>query len=242
MLKKTIALLLALLLMGSLAACGGKRAPASDNPPPAENSQEEQTPANEPEPSEGSQPPKETTPAFQPGAVEENTYTSDFLGLTLTLEEGWIIADQEQLAQLGGLVSESIDDEVLRKQLADGGVIYDFYALNAADNSSINITVQELGSLGGLLIDEEAYAEANLKALPDAMASAGITVDKLEKTTVRLAGADRIALALEGKVKGVPLYEVIVPVKSGACIACVTAATYSKDTPPATLLEPFQPR
>jgi hypothetical protein len=251
MTRKLIALALSLLLLLSLAACGGNSAPApapdptpasdpADTPDPALGPEDGQQPEDGQTPEDGQQPEDPADTAFRPGVVEDLTYTSDFFGLTAAMEEGWIIADEEQLAQLAGLVSDAFDSESLTKLLEDGAVVYDFYALNMADNSSVNVTVESLGRLGGILIDEDAYADANLKSLPDILAAAGITVDKLDKTTVDFAGAVRPALALEGSANGVPLFELMTFVKAGSYMACVTAAAYDETTPPASLLELFR--
>jgi hypothetical protein len=156
------------------------------------------------------------------------------------VDEDWVIADDEQLAQLSGLVKESFTDEEIRDQIEKGGSVTDLYALNQADGSSLNITIQKLSLVSGMLVTEDAYAEANLKQLPDALASASITVDKLEKTKVTFVGEEHVALALEGTIQDVPLYETLVMVKTGSYIACITAATFFEDTT-ADLLDMFQP-
>lgn len=242
MLKKAVALLLALVLALSLAACGGKSAPVEDKTPTqsgesTENtgdSQETQTP-NDAQSSEDAQ-----GPEFHRGTVEGSTYTSDFFGLMLTLDDNWIIANDEQLAQLGGLVADTFDDETFKKQMEGGSTVYDLYCLNQTDNSSINITVQDLGSLGGIMMNEETYADASLKGLPEVLASAGINVANLEKTTLDFAGSSRTALKLDGTTGDVSLYETMVFVKNSSYIACITAASYDEAVSPADLLALFR--
>lgn len=248
MLKKLFALLLALVLTLSLAACGGKTAPADDKTPTQNNETTDNT--QEAEDTGDSQNPDNTGDSqntdnpdqveFRRGTVEGNTYTSDFLGITATLDENWIIANDEQLAQLGGLVSDSFKDEDIKKLLENGSTVYEFYALNQTDNSSVNITVQDLGSLGGIMVDEDAYADANLKGLPEVLSDGGITVTKLEKTTVAFAGSTHAALTLEGTVSEVALYETIVLLKNGPYMAVVTAASFDEANPPANLLALFK--
>ena len=182
---------------------------------------------------------KSNEPDLHRGTVDGDTYTSEFLGLKLTVDEDWVIADDEQLAELSGVVKESFTDEEIRDQIEKGGSVTDLYALNQADGSSLNITIQKLSLVSGMLVTEDAYAEANLKQLPDALASASITVDKLEKTKVTFVGEEHVALALEGTIQDVPLYETLVMVKTGSYIACITAATFFEDTT-ADLLDMFQ--
>ncbi len=256
MTKKIIAFALSLLLLVSLAACGMNSTPVtppdsspapsdtadpSKNPDPAPESGDSQTPENSQTPEDGSAPDGQTDEAYVPGTVEELTYSSEFLGLSVTLDSGWIIADEQQLAQLAGLVSESFDSESLAKALESGTVVYDLYALRTKDNASVNITVQEMGHLGGILVDEDAYADSNLAALPDILSDAGITVQKLEKASLEFAGSSHPALVLEGSTGDVPLFETLVFWKVGPYMAVITAASYQPETTPSSLLELFRP-
>lgn len=244
MLKKITPLLLALALALSLVACGGKSTPADNDNTPAQSTESgqstdaAQTPATEQ--TDDAQDTENTESKFQRGKVDGNTYRSDFLGMQVTLDENWIIADDEQLVLLGGLVTDSFEDEDVRKLLDSGSTIYEFYALQQTDNSSVNITVQELGLLGGIMMNEDAYADMNLQSLPDMLSSSGITLTQTEKTTMEFAGGTHTALTLEGTVNDVPLYETIVLVKSGNYMAVITAATFDETNPPADLLALFQ--
>ena len=182
---------------------------------------------------------KEDTAQLHRGTVSGNTYTSDSLKVKLALDDTWEIADDEQMAELSGFVVDSFDDEHLKEQLENGGVVYDLYAVNQTDGSSLNIGIQKLSAMSGLLATEDAFAEANIKQLPEQLAAGGITVDNIEKTTVEFAGKTHTALALSGSVQDIPLYETMALVKQGSYLYVITAATFYEDTS-ATLLDLFQ--
>ena len=235
--KKTISVFLALLLALSLMACGGK--PAQQQAPAPGSSTE---PAQEQTPDQpgSTEPAQEQAPDLHRGTVEGNTYTSDYLGIRLTADGDWVIADEEQLAELSGMVLDSFTDKDVKAQLEKGGNVMDLYVLNQVDGSSVNVTLQKLGLFNGGMMNEDAYADANLKQLPDVLASSGITVDKIEKTKVTFAGQERVALTLEGTVQGYPLYETMVLIKVSSYISCITAASYFEDSTP-DLLAMFEP-
>ena len=174
------------------------------------------------------------------GTVEGNTYTSDFLNVTLTLDDSWEIADDEAMAQLSGMVVDSFSDEDVKKQVENGSVIYDFYAMRS-DGASLNIAIQKLGLTNGALMTEDAFAEANLKQLPDVLASSNITVTDIQKTTFSFAGTEHAALTLTGTVQNIPLYETMSVVKIGSYVALITTATFYEDGT-AELLNLFQAR
>jgi len=235
--KKTLSAFLALLLVLSLMACGGNSA-QEQIPDPHQGTEpaEEQTSGT----NQSEEPAQEQAPDLHRGTVEGSTYTSQFLGIRLTADGDWAIADEEQLAELSGMVLDAFSDEDIKAQLEKGGSVMDLYALNQANGSSVNITLQKLGLFDGGLMSEDDYADSQLKQLPDALASTGITVDKLEHTKATFAGQEHAVLTLEGSIQDYPLYETMVLIKSGSYIACVTAASYFEDNT-GDLLAMFQP-
>lgn len=210
MMKKMVSLLLALAMVVSLAACGGK---SPETPKTAELCR---------------------------GTVEDNTYTSEFLHVTLTLDDSWQIADDEAMAELSGLVADSFSDESVKNQLEKGGVVYDLYAMRS-DGASLNIAIQKLGLANGAMMTEDAFAEANMKQLPDVLASSSIKVIDIQKSTFPFAGTEHVSLILTGSVQDVPLYETMVVVKTGSYVSLITAATFQNDGT-AELLDLFQAR
>ena len=100
--KKWIALLLAALLVMSLAACSHST--------PAENQNTATEPAAD-APATDSAAPESTEPEvdFEAGTVENNTYTSSLLGITATLDENWYFLDREEIDQIYGITSEAMD-------------------------------------------------------------------------------------------------------------------------------------
>lgn len=234
MMKKLAAILLVLLMVLSLAACGGTKGTDADT-------QDDTTPTEQgtDDVEAGDDAAEQVT--FQRGTVEDSTYRNESLGIQLTMDENWLFFDDEQLSQLLGLVQDSFDDEDIKAQLEQGGSVYDMYVRNETDFSSINITVQDLESLGAGDIDEDSYADISLKQMPDMLAAAGMTVTNIEKATVDFAGAPHTALRIAATVgdEQTPVYETLVLQKCGTCIVTITCATYLEDTS-ADLVAMFQ--
>lgn len=205
------ALLLALLLAMSLAACGKKTDGGDPDPAP--------------------------TKEFSAGKVDGSTYTNEYFGFSVSLTEdfGWTYFTDEQIAQITGQTAELLDS----KELADAAkVSTEMYAMRD-DYASVNITVEKLGKVNGVLLDEEGYVDASLNSLPDQLLTAGYTDVEAAKTTVSFAGAEHYAIAVSAVVQDVPVYELLACVKVGDYVAVVTACTYGEDTT-ADILAAFQ--
>lgn len=256
--KKITVLLLTLSLLLSLTACGGQSAPTQPDAD-LQPQQEQQTPDPTPEPTpDDTQSPDNTqtgentqkdgdgqqnteAETFTRATLDGGVYTSDFFGLTADLSDGWLVADDSQLAQLAGMVSDNFDNEAVKDALEKGTTVFDLYAMRSADNATVNITVEDLGRLGGIMVTEDYYADMNVEGLPDAMAAGGITVKSAEKTTVEFAGASHPAVVLESTVGETALHQIIVFVKAGNYMACCTVACTDENASPADILALFRP-
>ena len=199
--KKFCALLLALLLPMSLAACGGG---AEDTNGPTPQKQ------------------------FSAGTTTGNTYTNEYFGFTCTLDESWVFLDRDQISQVTGQVSDILDSDSLSDVYASGKVVIEMHAGNTA-GSTVNVTVENLGVVNGAVYDESGYVDVSLKSLPDQMTTAGYSDVSAEMVTVTFAGAQHYGISLSGKVNGSTLYETLVCIKEGNYMAVVTFATFGED-------------
>lgn len=142
--KKSMAFLLAVMMVLSLAACGSKEPPAD-------------TDKQQPKPTE-----------FVRGVWDGSVYTNESIGFTLTLPEDWLIATDEELAEIMGLALESnpttseISEEFLKAQTT-----YDAMAQDPATGANVIIMAENLAlSVGGTSYDEVKYSEVLINGLP----------------------------------------------------------------------------
>ena len=184
--------------------------------------------------------PAEEELVYERGTVTDNTFSSAFLGASLTLDDSWLFFDDAQLAELAGLVQDSFEDEELRKQLDEGASVYEMYALHQNDNASVNITVQNTESSISSILSEDQYADLCVEQLPEIMASAGINVDSIEKISLDFAGTAHPALSISATVNNSPLYETIALVKQGSYIFSITCASYTDAATTTDLIAAFQ--
>lgn len=205
-LSRFSALLLAVLMPLSLAACGG-----------------------------GGQ---STDKEFSAGVTDGNTYTNEYFGFAATLDENWTMLTKDQITQITGQTAEILDDDNLAEMYEDGKVVMEMYGVRS-DNSTVNITVENLGTINGAKYDESGYVDESLKQLPDQLSAGGFTDIKTEKTTVTFAGAEHDGITITASVQSTAVHEVLACVKVGNYVAVITAVTFG-DSNPSEILDLFK--
>lgn len=205
-LSRFSALLLAVLMPLSLAACGG-----------------------------GGQ---STDKEFSAGVTDGNTYTNEYFGFAATLDENWTMLTKDQITQITGQTAEAFDDENLAKMYEDGKVVMEMYGVRS-DNSTVNITVENLGTINGAKYDESGYVDESLKQLPDQLSAGGFTDIKTEKTTVTFVGTEHDGITITANVQSTAVHEVLACVKVGNYVAVITAVTFG-DSNPSEILDLFK--
>ena len=165
---------------------------------------------------------------YVPATVENNIYTSQFAGLTATLDNTWTVLNDEEIAQIVGFSIDMTDDESLKESLGNGKTIYDLYA-TAEDGSTLNVTVGDLGAIYGKLLDVETIAATSAEQLAPAFESMGFTDVITEVTAFTFAGSTQTAIVLQGNYMDVPMYEILVCMKVENYSFNVTACSYGTD-------------
>ena len=112
------------------------------------------------------------------GTIEGSVYTSETAGITVTIPEGWEFYSEEEINQL---YSSGAGEQ------EEANTIYDMMCVNMTEGSSINLVYENLNSLYGAILSEEAYIEAAIsnleETLGDAILSADAATVKVDGTT-----------------------------------------------------------
>ena len=186
--------------------------------------------------------PATTAPKESPfvGSYSNNVYTNEFLGITCQLNADWTVFNEEQLAQLAGLTADLMDNEALKEQMEKGTAIYAFYGQAQGGQVNMNIVLERLSLINGILLDEKGYVEIAKDQLVKGLESVGLETVTAEPVTLQFAGAEHAGIRVQGTMQGVTLYETIACVKNGNYIASVVTASVGTDTT-ADLLALFKP-
>ena len=179
-----------------------------------------------------------TDKEFSAGVTDGNTYTNEYFGFAATLDENWTMLTKDQITQITGQTAEALNDENLAKMYEDGKVVMEMYGVRS-DNSTVNITVENLGTINGAKYDESGYVDESLKQLPDQLSAGGFTDIKTEKTTVTFAGTEHDGITITANVQSTAVHEVLACVKVGNYVAVITAVTFG-DSNPSEILDLFK--
>lgn len=219
MMKKIIALMLALIMVLSFAACSGEEE-AHDHD---HDHTEEPAVENEEQPIEE---PEEDVLAKR-GTVADYVYANDAFGIGFEGDTDWLYYSDEEIAATMGIAAEKMLSPEAADLLQEATIIYDMYCVNLTTGSSVNINHENIGVLYGSIMDEEYYLEISKTQL-EAQAT-GLDLTRNEVGTTVIAGEEVPCLYVEINFSGITVYETILAKKSGNWVSVITVSGMSEE-------------
>ena len=221
--KKTAAMLMAIWMLALMLTACGQQTPEQTGGSVKPGAAQDQSVAGQ---VDASQPDEEE---LEMGSVNGGTYTNTFAGIGCTLDETWVFYTKEQIAELNGFLTDGTSDEDMKKLMENSQSVQDMYASSTDGLMTINVVFQNMGLLLGTTMSAQEYAELHVTQIPDAMAAYGFEDVAASVTTAELAGEERPAIALTATIQDIPVYELIVCLRQGNYIYCVTLCSYTED-------------
>lgn len=224
--KKLIALLLALVMILSFAACSNDEPAENESEPENSQSEQPETPDEPSEPEEPAEPEQPKQDRIR-GNVDSLVYTNDVAGITFTAPEGRVYYTDEQIAETWGYSSSEILTKESAEALENTDIVYDMYCQNVNTGASVNINFENLNVLYSMILDEKAYLEISKTSLSEAFsAESGMELKTCELKTMTLGDKEvpyldiTIGMTMEGF--SFDLYEKVFVKKAGGFMGCVT--------------------
>lgn len=221
--KKTAAMLMAIWMLALMLTACGQQAPEQTGGSVEPGAAQDQSVTGQ---VDASQPDEEE---LEMGSVNGGTYTNAFAGIGCALDETWVFYTKEQIAELNGFLTDGTSDEDMKKLMENSQSVQDMYASSTDGLITINVVFQNMGLLLGTTMSAQEYAELHVTQIPDAMAAYGFEDVAASVTTAELAGEERPAIALTATIQDIPVYELIVCLRQGNYIYCVTLCSYTED-------------
>ena len=221
--KKLAAMLMALMMLLTMAACG-QQAPEQTGGTVEPGAQTDDavtgqvdTPA-----------PDEDMPEM--GSVSGGTYTNEFAGFGCALDETWVFYTEEQIAEINGFLTEGTSDEDMKKLMEENQSVQDMYAASTDGLMTINVVFTNMGLLGGSTVTPQDVAELSVEQVPAALESYGFTDVTAQLTTVDFAGQKNVpAVAVSAMNGDIATYELLVCLKAGNYSFSVTLCSFTED-------------
>ncbi len=159
----------------------------------------------------------------------EGRYENSFLQLQCQLDENWEVYDAEQLAEIQNLDKAYTTDAEMNKQLKKAGSAQLFYAEEKSGTKTINIVVENMGTVSGQALGETQYAETGLSQIKPALESVGFTDVNTGTAELPFAGEEHAAIVLHAKQQDVDFYEKMICFKVDQYMVLITAGAYQTD-------------
>ena len=221
--KKTAAMLMAIWMLALMLTACGQQAPEQTGGSVEPGTAQDQSVTGQ---VDASQPDEEE---LEMGSVNGGTYTNTFAGIGCALDETWVFYTKEQIAELNGFLTDGTSDEDMKKLMENSQSVQDMYASSTDGLMTINVVFQNMGLLLGTTMSAQEYAELHVTQIPDAMEAYGFEDVTASVTTAELADEERPAIALTATIQDIPVYELIVCLRQGNYIYCVTLCSYTED-------------
>lgn len=237
--KKLLALLLALVLVLSLVACAEEeetsiRRSKKDREETTEATEEKTEPEEteeetQEETEEETEPEEEEAEPF--GRVDGQVYENAYFGFGVELDRTWVIATEEEAAEMMGIGAEvmGIDEQLVQ------GTYCDLYALTGT-GLAMNIMLEK-ESLYSRVYSDEDILEDSSEVLVSQFESMGVENLETQLATVTFAGRLCSAVYIQGAVYGVNLYETAVLWREGDYMAFIVVASRETDDCAEVLLQ-----
>lgn len=241
--KKLICILLLAAMLPALTACGaagstddaaakkieGAIAAAAESASEQPAAAEEAPAAAEEEPAPAEE---ELEAEDLIGSKSGNSYSNEALGIRAEFPADWTILSDEQAAQMLGVVADSFSAQDLAAQLRESGLCYDLYAMTINQTGdNVNVVVQDLGVVYGIVIDEEKFLDMGEKEIETTFTQMGMTDIRTERESIFFAGQEHLSVKASAKYGGLTLYERLVLCKAGNYMGLVTAASLNQTHP-----------
>lgn len=162
------------------------------------------------------------------GVIDDNGYSSEYLGLGFNAPEGWVYATDAELASLMG---EAFDITDQNKMFAELQLVYDMMAQDPVTGSNVIIIYENLAISGSEDITVDEYVEITKQGLT---AVEMFTYTFNDETTVTLGDTEFVRVSVTCEYSGFTMDQAYYIAKLGSYIASISV-TVTDGTPLETI-------
>ena len=205
--KKMVALLLALVMVCSLASCGVL-------------DQLEDLGVTDRE--------------FELGDIDGKNYENEFIGLGCMLDDEWTFHTEEQMRELNNIAEEILSDD-FEEAVANAEIVYDMSASHSNQTDSINVNMEKVKASTLAKLDLSENFEAVFDMVKTEYLKLGYTNIEHEIGTVEIDGKEFTAMNITANTQTVTMYQTLIAVKCTGYLANIAITTAGEDRTDAIL-------
>ena len=169
---------------------------------------------------------EEETVKYSHGKIEENKYSSEFLGLYPELGEGWTLYTEEQLAKQNSI--SDMSDKSVNEALDKKGVLYEIMATKE-NKENFNIVIENLNvTNNGKTVTGEEYLKLSLPNLKTSLKS-GYDESAADIDKVTFMGKETACIKADVTKEELHANLIIVPVIKGNYAALITFTAFTAE-------------
>lgn len=210
--KKILAVILCLLMVFAMAACGGTnddvRGEVNAGASKVESEEKEEN--------------------FSFGTTGGSTYKNDFLGLGCNLGEGWSFYTDEQIAELNNMALDYTDDE-FASAIENATIIYDMFANNATTFANMNVNLEKRSLFeNGSKDNIKNLLKNTVPTLEETYINMGYTNPVFEVEDIEVDGETFAGIKGTAEIQSLKINIVLFSFKKGQYLASVTIASFDE--------------
>ncbi len=156
-------------------------------------------------------------------------YMNDYFNVRFAPPEDWEFYGESELAALNKDIMEMMSDENVRKALEQGNNPYVLYAMGSSGVYTVNICLEKLSAINGVLMDEKSYVAAGIEGLRKAVEGTELELVDAQTEQIKICGKEHAGARLKLDYGGVAVYEILAAIKRGNYVAVITVATAAVD-------------
>ena len=165
--------------------------------------------------------------AYTPGTTEGFTFTCPQAGITVTLNDEWLIYGPENYEAVIGLKQDLTNRTQIEDILNAGQSVYEFYAAHA-DRTILRVAVEDLRVRYGDITAQD-YAESQADHLPKMANAYALENVAVQLGTTSVAGQTYPSVSLTAEMVHVPHYELYVYIQRDNYLYTITCSCIEVD-------------
>lgn len=242
MMKKGLAMLMAVALMLSLSACGADEnvrgtqtattttteADTATTTTAPQGGEETTTTTEDEEATTTTTAPAEEEKELSLGLVDGLSYENEFIGIGCQLGSDWRFYSDEEIRAMNGLTEEILPEEML-ETLKNATVIQDMFAAREDGLNNVSVSLEKADLLQLVTLDIEENYRAMMPIFVETYENAGYTDIEQTVGTAMIDGKEYPVLLLTANVGGVTMYQTMVNIKCNGYLASIAVTSVAEN-------------